>query len=167
MPDQDGGHSRLIHASTNRLASACETPDMRNLRNLFFATPRHEKLPRGRPSSPVMANAAQINRVRPRASSIVKSSLTLTPTPRPQTQDVSSRLLELRLDERRLWVVGNRVLAVVVDVDGTYQVSLLVAGAVAQSWPDAPVAAETDALGARDLFRKGEIENRYWPLCRQ
>src|SRR5215470_622081 len=41
----------LIHAFTNRLASACETPDMRNLRNLFFATPRHEKLSRGRPSS--------------------------------------------------------------------------------------------------------------------
>jgi hypothetical protein len=76
MPDQDGGHSRLIHAFRKRLASACETPDMRNLRNLFFATPRHEKLSRGRPSSPVTANAAQINRVRPRASSIVKSSLT-------------------------------------------------------------------------------------------
>src|SRR5215469_11231531 len=61
MPDQDGGHSRSIHAFANRLASACETPDMRNLRNLFFATPRHEKEPRGRPSSPVMANAVQIN----------------------------------------------------------------------------------------------------------
>src|SRR5262245_11087649 len=87
--------------------------------------------------------------------------------PLPQTQDVSPRLLELRLDEGRLWVVGNRLLAVVVDVDGTYQVSLLVAGAVAQSRSDAPVVAETDALGARDLFRKGEIENRHWPLYRR
>src|SRR5262245_5157489 len=39
MPDQDGGHSRLIHAFTNCLASACETPDMRNLRNLYFLLP--------------------------------------------------------------------------------------------------------------------------------
>src|SRR5262245_33249837 len=87
--------------------------------------------------------------------------------PPPQTQDVSPRLLELRLDERRLWVVGNRLLAVVVDVDGACQVSLVVACAIAQSRPDAPVVAETEALGARDLFGKREIENCHWALCRR
>jgi hypothetical protein len=69
---QEGGHSRMIHASTNPLASACEVSccvvDMRNLRNLFFVKPTHEKVSRGRSPLSVILNAAQINRVRPRAS---------------------------------------------------------------------------------------------------
>src|SRR5262245_65482191 len=80
----------------------------------------------------------------------------------PQTHQLCPRLLELRLDEWRLWVVGNRLLAVVVDVDGAYQVSLLVACAIAQSRLVALVVAETDALGAGDLVRKREIVNSQW-----
>src|SRR5262245_17754914 len=82
----------------------------------------------------------------------------------PQTHLLCPRLLELRLDEWRLWVVGNRLLAVVVDVDGADQVSLLVACAIAQSRLVALVVAETDALGAGDLVRKREIVNSHW-LC--
>src|SRR6516162_8466873 len=164
MPDQDGGHSRSIHAFANRLASACETPDMRNLRNLLFATPS--------PRTAIFPGDGECcaNQSCPAASVLNREvflDINFNTDPLPQTQDVSARLLELCLDERRLWVVGNRLLAVVVDVDGTYQVSLLVACAIAKSRPDAPVVAETDALGARDLFRKGEIENRHWPLYRR
>jgi hypothetical protein len=69
---------------------------------------------------------------------------------------------ELRVDERRLWVVGNRLFAVVVDVDGACQVSLPVACAMAQSRLAALVVSDIEALGTRDLFRKGEIENCHW-----
>src|SRR5215472_14339487 len=169
MPDQDGGHSRLVHAFTNRLASACETPDMRNLRNLFFCYAQaREAVPRA--AIIVGDGECCANQSCP-AASILNRELFLDinsdTDSMPQTHQLCPRLLELRLDERRLWVVGNRLLAVVVDVDGARQVSLVVACAIAQSGLVALVVVETEALGARDLFRKREIENCHWALCRR
>src|SRR5262249_42275536 len=91
MQDQDGGHSRLIHAFTNCLASACDTPDMRNLRNLFFATPRHENVSRIADDGECCANQSC-----PAASILNREVLLEFVTdPPPQTHDVSPRLLEL------------------------------------------------------------------------